>query len=252
MALMNEGYMSTDTISLLTNNADYYNVVRRNLLKNECIIKRKRTVSYQGIKRVVNYIAITPKGVQWLIDNCSNQYLWLKYLPNPVPDFSFQHVTNDVQFHRNIKTITASIIFSLFEIKTYRIDEQINDTKNTPFKTMINDAKKVCGFMWKLSLFKSSTKAVNFIAEKNYDNDDAFFYSKDISKIASLTEQDINQYLFSSYIGLLSNCSVNYLIYRRYFNYSRRYYENTVLTRRFEHFLNKYLSRINQIIRDLG
>ena len=40
------------------------------LMNDGCIAKRKRTVSYQGIKRVVNYIIITPKGVQLLIDNC--------------------------------------------------------------------------------------------------------------------------------------------------------------------------------------
>ena len=64
MALMNDGYMSTDIISLLTMSADYYNSFQRNLVNDGCISKRKRTVSYQGIKRIVNYITITPKGVQ--------------------------------------------------------------------------------------------------------------------------------------------------------------------------------------------
>ena len=31
--------------------------------------------------------------------------------------------------------------------------------------------------------------------------------------MTSLTENDINQYLFASYIGLLTNCSVHYLVY---------------------------------------
>ena len=93
------------------------------------------------------------------------------------------------------------------------MDEQINDTKKIPFKTMVNNAKKACKFTSKLSMFKSSSKAVNFIAGNVYNNNDAFFYSKDISKMTSLTEKDINQYLFASYIGLLVNCSINYLIY---------------------------------------
>ena len=35
MALMNDRYMSTDIIPLLTMSADYYNSVRRNLLKDK-------------------------------------------------------------------------------------------------------------------------------------------------------------------------------------------------------------------------
>ena len=51
-------------------------------------------------------------------------------------------------------------------------------TRKIPFKTMANNAKKACKFTSELSVFNSSTKAVNFIAGNVYNNDDAFFTQK--------------------------------------------------------------------------
>ena len=49
--------------------------------------------------------------------------------------------------------------------------------------------------------------------ESNEKYEDIYFHSRDISQYFKLTEDEIQQHIFSTHIGLLISCGKSYFIY---------------------------------------
>ena len=205
MALMREGMATPSALLLLGGQQKYNRTVLTKLVKEGYIADRKITVTNQKKKQIIPYKVICPKGVQWLIDNCSDEYGWLSYLPNPVPRFSLTQITNNNQLNRQLNSISASVMFSMFDITTY---EDINETSTTRYKSsfidMVNRAKRE---------YEKANNSIIAVEKKSKNSKDIYYHTKDIKDSFSITKEEAKQYLFTTHIGLLNCCSLSYLIY---------------------------------------
>ena len=206
LAFMEEGMVLPSALKTLTDDKKYILNLLTNLTNNGYICNRKITVKSQNRKYAVTYKAICPKGVQWLIDNCSDEYPWLRYLPNPVPKFVIRNITNSENLNRFLKSISASIIFSNFGIKTFKRPVRTNalSAKSVSFKKMVSQAKE----QYEQDKIRHGIKT-----ESNEKCKDIYFHSRDISQYFKLTEEEIQQYKFSTNIGLLISRGKSYFIY---------------------------------------
>ena len=200
MACMYEGFLLPYSLKTITDNENFMSRTIQELTEKKLLTDRKITVKYKYTKYPINYKAITPKGVQYLIDNCSKVYPWLTYLPNPVPKFSLTQ-TNDVeQMYRLLKNVSATIMFQNFNIKTAIINTECKSSaKNIFFKEMVFEAM-------------SQYKKDNGITD-NYSEEGAYYRSKDISKYFHVSKEEGQQYKFSQHIGILTLRSNSYFIY---------------------------------------
>ena len=206
LSFMEEGIVLPSAFKTLTDNKSYIPSLLTNLTDEGYICNRRITVKSQNRKYAVTYKAICPKGVQWLIDNCSDEYPWLRYLPNPVPKFVLTNVPSSENLNRFLKSISASIIFSNFGIKTFKRSVRTNtlSAKSVNFQKMVSEAKE----QYEQDKIQHGIKT-----ESNEKYEDIYFHSRDISQYFKLTEEEIQQHIFSSHIGLLISRGKSYFIY---------------------------------------
>lgn len=200
MAFMSEGFLLPNSLKTLTDNENFMTRTIQELTEKKMLTDRKITVKYKYTKYTVHYKAITQKGVQYLIDNCSKLYPWLTYLPNPVPKFSLTQIGNSEQLYRFLKSITASIIFQNFHIQTAEKERtSISNSKNIFFKEMIFEA---------MSRYKKDNGITN-----NYSEEDTYYHSRDISQYFHISKEESLQHKFMQHIGILTLRSNSYFIY---------------------------------------
>ena len=206
LMFMEEGMVLPSAFKTLTDDKKYVSNLLAKLTSEGYICNRRITVKSQNRKYAVTYKAICPKGVQWLIDNCSDEYPWLRYLPNPVPKFVLTTGTNSENLNRFLKSISASIIFSNFGIKTFKRSVQTNTSsaKSVNFQKMVSEAKE----QYEQDKIQHGIKT-----ESNKKYEDIYFHSRDISQYFKLTKDEIQQYKFSTHTGLLISRGKSYFVY---------------------------------------
>lgn len=200
MTCINEGIVLPYALKTLAEDERYINKVILKLTQQGLLTDRKITVKYKYTKYTVHYKAITQKGVQYLINNCSKLYPWLAYLPNPVPKFSLTQISDTEQLYRFLKSITVSIVFKTFNIQTAEKERtSIKNHKNIFYKEMIFEA---------MSRYKKDNGIVD-----NYAEEGTYYHSKDIAQYFNITNPEMQQYKFSQHIGILTLRSNSYFIY---------------------------------------
>lgn len=190
-----------------------YDMTKEGLLAN-----RSRTIKIQNKQYDISYKTITNKGVQWLIDNCTNHYSWLKYMPNPMCDFAIKTATSNEGINRFLKTKSVSVLFSQIGIPTYK--KENNVYKHTSNETITlheiiekarNDEAQDKKYNGKTNIqyfdefddniidyINTNTDKLEYPLSKEYP--DIFYSSKDITQFFKITEKEINQYKFTNHI----------------------------------------------------
>lgn len=203
MCFMGEGILLPVALNTITDHQKYIKNLLSDLTKDGYIANRKMNIKGRNRTIAVTYKSIKPKGVQWLIDNCSEEYPWLTYLPNPVPKFSVRQISNTDVLYKFLQSITASIIFSNFGIKTVEAPRKIKkSSKSVFFKDMVMNAK-------------TEYERVNNgnVTEKSINETNAYYHSKDISVNFKLSPEEVHQQAFSTHNGLLVVRSKSYFVY---------------------------------------
>ena len=219
MCLMETGVAFPQTIIevLRGNNTIANNVTY--LIKNGYVQRRNLTVKTSNYKSyTVSYITITRKAVQWLVDKYNDSYL--PYIPNPVPRFQVTDIRTKEMMYRILKSSTAAIIFNSMDIEIS--GQQRNETSDSVYFTdMIQQAKEryIKAKEGVIGQYKGSNG--NIIGQNNQklimdDQKLTFYPSRTIRDSFTLTEEEVQQYKFSTHIGLLANRSKSYLVYMSY------------------------------------
>jgi hypothetical protein len=231
MSCLDEGMIESCGIYCFYNKRAYLEQFISNMTKEGFFNNRKRTYTTQNKKFNTSYKAITNKGVQWLIDNCSDHYSWLKYLPNPICDFSIKVSTSSEGTNRFLKRKSASVIFSQVGIPTDTKEKNIyrhNSSENITLNELIEKAKQDEAQNKKhngiidipdfdglddnlINYLNDNTDTAEYPLSEEYP--DMFYVSTDILQYFKLTQKELHQYKFSSHIGVLVSRLKSYLIY---------------------------------------
>lgn len=83
----------------------------------------------------------------------------------------------------------------------------MQSAKSVSFQKIVSDAKK------HYEQDKRQRGNKTYISENMHKSKDIYYHSRDISKIFELNLQEVQQYIFSSHIGLLISRGKSYFIY---------------------------------------
>ena len=205
MTLLNEGYAYDNVLRTLDDSIPFINKCISQMIDEKYIKTGKRSFvpKNKNKKEEISFTfkMITPKGVQWLIDNYANECGWLRYLPDPMPSFYINRHLSGSAVYRMAKSITASIMFSNVGIRTFSKSKSDKEELRDIVDQAKEKYRKDNGIKTE-DLFREEDGSVS-----------AYYHGKDIkSTVAKLTDEG-QQHAFLRNHGLLFNRSVSYLVY---------------------------------------
>ncbi|MDO5399182.1 MAG: hypothetical protein Q4G33_14790 [bacterium] len=210
MAFMREGMLISNVLRTITDQEPYMRKLLTQMTSEGLLAKGCVTGKRHSRKWTLTYRRITPKGVQWLIDNCADEYPWLKYIPVPVPRFSVTQDLSGMRFARFLRSVSASVLFSNFGIETAQyknLERTLTDEhKMITFRTL--KANAIAAYEQTLKLPESAS--VDALVDAPVRR---YYHSRDLKDVFALSESEAKQYMFSTHIGLLINRSYSYFIY---------------------------------------
>lgn len=203
MSLLMHGFTQTYVLNMLDKRTASIKKYLSELERKQFVKDKSRTITLNGRKVSCKYKSITRKGVQWLIDNYSEEYKWLTYLPDPMPVFRMSKNLSPEDFHRTLKINIPPIVFTSIGIKTY----------SRPYEKEPEELSEY------VRLAREQYKKQNGITEQQYymspvtNSIAVYFRSTDIKAELSYTQKELQQHMYSNYRGLLIVRSNSYLVY---------------------------------------
>ena len=204
MAISNEGIAMPNALLALSDSPRYAYEMLYKLTKSELLSDGGFLIKphESGYGYTVRYKAITVKGLQWLIENVADEYEWLNYIPQPIPPFTHTKGISNNNLFRQLKTITASILFGQFNIETMIPENCIDTNDENSYRCMIHEAKN--------AHYKTLNRKLTDDVRRSMD---IYIQSRDIAEQFRLSREEVNQFAFTQHIGLLISCSKSYFVY---------------------------------------
>lgn len=196
--IVDEGMIMKNPFIILTKNTHDLNRLLKRTVKSKLLSERKfKTEAGYNIK----YYAITPSGLEWIKNNCSEDLPWVKELMTPIPKFYLTQIRNHDSLYKFLKSITVSVILKQFDVKTIQsyITKQIKECTSIPYKKLIYNAKRI-----------SQDKIIN---GKTSPEKKIYIHSKDFRDYFTISKEEAHQYAFSNHTGVLLFRLTSYLIY---------------------------------------
>ncbi|MBQ7673711.1 MAG: hypothetical protein IJT36_04180 [Alphaproteobacteria bacterium] len=201
MAAIQHGFITTNGIKLLKDHQSYLRKRTSYLTKKGFLADRKITHKNDKKTYSIKYKAITKSGIEYAKKHWSDKYSWLKYLPNPLPDFYIITTKNIESLYRQLLSTTASILFKQVGFDTVFMRGEDN-REGVSYKQLIYNAKE-------------QDKIVNGIAKTPSTKDitSNYIHSNDIYSFFHAKEGEQQQLTFTQQIGFLVDRSNSYIIY---------------------------------------
>ena len=202
MCFMTYGTIITEVFYTLRKDRKYVSKVLCSLEKEGLISENKIAVTDRHKKYYIRYKSITVKGVEYVRTHYVTRHKWLGFLPLPVPKFTMTTTKNYNMLGRNLKSISAAIIFNQANVDVHNgATKSYYKGKSVNFFDMIDTAKNnykiYCGY----SLPENNTcKGV-------------YFHSKDVASYFKQSDSDIAQNKFHQHIGVLILGNSSYFVY---------------------------------------
>lgn len=203
-SFLDDGISDLITLRLICNQKKYIDKIENGLVKDGILTRKKRFIKRNYKKYSIPYYTITVKGLQYLIDNYSDNMPWLKCIEQPVPSVE----TFSVKSHTSVyKALKNKHITTMLKEVGVRIINSKKETDLCSFSTLIENAK---------DQYKKHNGNIMDENEEEWNGTEPIgtYYPFDFMEDKYiLSEEDKAQYRFQTHSGILTSRSNSYFVH---------------------------------------